>query len=87
MHALVCRCSSGYNLAKYPQDMQVVGGVHLRTLNTQVAEQCNSILDRVRTQVKAFHHHCVYILCEPLLAHAHVPYWMLQLISVARLLL
>ncbi|KAK9917089.1 hypothetical protein WJX75_000796 [Coccomyxa subellipsoidea] len=44
-------CSSGYNLAKYPQDMQLVDGMPLRKLNTQVAEQCNSILDRVRTQV------------------------------------
>ncbi|BDA41042.1 hypothetical protein COCOBI_01-6970 [Coccomyxa sp. Obi] len=49
-------CSSGYNLAKYPQDMKIVEGVRLRTLNTQVAEQCNSILDRVRTQVVYMHH-------------------------------
>lgn len=38
MHALVCGCSSGCNLAKYPQDMQIVDGMRLRTLNTQVAE-------------------------------------------------
>ncbi len=31
--------------------MQLVDGMPLRKLNTQVAEQCNSILDRVRTQV------------------------------------
>lgn len=49
--ALLCRCSSGYNLSKYPQDMLLPGGILLKKLNTQIAEQGNSILDRIRTQV------------------------------------
>jgi hypothetical protein len=51
LYCCLCRCSSGYNLAKYPQDMQLCKGIPLRKLNTQVAEQCNSLLDRIRTQV------------------------------------
>ena len=46
-----CRCSSGYNISKYPQDSVVVPAVSLDRLNTQVAEQTNSVLERIRTQV------------------------------------
>lgn len=48
-----CRCSSGYNIDKYPQDNLVVPMVSLRELNTQIAEQTNSVLERIRTQVWA----------------------------------
>lgn len=38
-------------MRKLPQDMPIVDGITLRTLNTQVAEQRNALLERVRTQI------------------------------------
>ena len=48
---MTCRCSSGYNLGTYPADMLVAANVKLDKLNTQIAEQANSLLESIRTQV------------------------------------
>jgi len=49
-------CSSGYNLATYPNHMSVATNVRLDKLNTQIAEQVNSLLDGIRTQVAYMGH-------------------------------
>ena len=51
-----CRCSSGYNLATYPNHMSVAANVRLDKLNTQIAEQVNALLDGIRTQVSTAQH-------------------------------
>lgn len=49
-------CSSGYNLGEYPAQMAVANGISLIALNTQVAEQVNSLLESIRTQVAFMTH-------------------------------
>jgi hypothetical protein len=52
-HALLpaIRCGEGYDIRRYSQDF-VVAGLKLRVINTQVAEQVNGLLKRVKTQVR-----------------------------------
>ena len=50
-HRLCFRCSSGFNLGEYPAQMAVANGISLIALNTQVAEQVNSLLESIRIQV------------------------------------
>ena len=52
-----CRCGHGYFLDTHDQEQEVAPGVKLRDLNSQVAEQRNNMLDRIRTQV-AYARHC-----------------------------
>ena len=42
-----------FNLDSYDQDLELVEGVKLRDLNTQICEQTNSILQRIATSVSA----------------------------------
>jgi hypothetical protein len=56
IHLPSCRCTSGFNIDGYDQDLELVTGVKLRDLNTQICEQTNSVLQRISTSVSIIMH-------------------------------
>ena len=56
----ICRCSKGYNLSIYPQDMEISTGVQLSKLLSRSTLSWKEYERRCAIIVRSFHNACVH---------------------------
>jgi hypothetical protein len=49
-------CSWGFRMGRYPGSFELVPGVTVKQVNSEAAEQCNSVLENIRTSLAYMSH-------------------------------
>lgn len=65
-------CTSGFNLDRYDQDLELVKGLKLRDLNTQICEQTNNVLQRIATSLAFMTHENAFALVKYFVSEINV---------------